>query len=153
MGCCSSQHKPEGAGVPIGSLVASGTGCCNQPPYTFREPGMCDPAPAVPTGASWEAAKPSLDVLIGEVDGIITDKEIGCCGHPDLKACKAKLDQEWIGKVQEALKPHGLTADLEQFWIYNGQSASEHMNLRIFTFEEFAKNSPPAEGAEVKPTE
>ena len=34
---------------------------------------MCDPAPAVPTGASWEAAKPSLDVLIGEVSTVNDD--------------------------------------------------------------------------------
>ena len=139
-GCCQKQRTPTGAGTPIGTLVAKGSGCFGcSPPYTFGEPGCCDPGATMPTGAAYEAAKPGLEELILEVNDICA-VEKNCCGAPDLEKCKRKLDAEWTPRVVKYLEQHGLTADLEQFWIYNGQSASEHLNLRLYTIEEYSKN-------------
>merc|ERR1712070_303587 len=133
--CCKDQAPPEGAGDHLGALEATGVGCCNRRPYTFASGRCCGPNP--PTGSAWEAATaedgPWQD-LLDQCDEICGDLS-GCCG-PNLERCSERLNEKWLGDVNAHLVKHSLKADLNVFWVYNGQSSSQHMHLRIYKLKE-----------------
>ena len=134
MGGCFSQNKPEGAGDAIGKLNFAGSGCFGgSAPYTMRQGGCCQPKP--PAGPEWDAALPGLEPVLGEVNGIVEEAVQGCCGpHGKLEDAKSLLtDQGWLAKANAHLATHGLVSDLDVFWVYNGNSSSEHMQMRFFT--------------------
>eukprot|EP01048_Picozoa_sp_COSAG05_P007847 COSAG05_NODE_570_length_8623_cov_35.317339_3_plen_159_part_00 len=134
MGGCCSKDKPEGAGDAVGKLNFAGSGCFGgSAPYTMREGGCCQPKP--PVGPEWDAALPGLEPILGEVNGIVEDAVQGCCGpHGKLEAAKSLLTEKgWLAKANAHLATHGLVSDLDVFWVYNGQSSSQHMQMRVFT--------------------
>ena len=135
MGC--SQAKPKGAADEIGRLAIKGTGCCgDSPPYSIAEPGFCEPATA-PKGPEYDAAKSGLAPILGKVHGLVEEviKKNGCCGGyaGALDQAKAALTEKgWLAEVNTHLAQHTLISDLEAFWIYNGQSSTQHLHLRLF---------------------
>ena len=73
--------------------------------------------------------------MIDEVNEIVADSVAGCCSyHGKLEAAKTELtEQGWLAKANAHLATHGLIADLVCFWVYNGQSSTQHMEFRVFT--------------------
>ena len=128
-GCCSSANKPEAAADEVGRLNFVGSGCFkSSAPFKMREGGCCQPRP--PTGPEWDAALPGLNpILMGMND--VVEGELGgkCCGyHGSLETAKTLLTEKgWLDKVNAHLASHKLIADLDVFWVYNGQSSSQHM--------------------------
>ena len=102
----------------------------------MKEGGFCAPSP--PSGTKWDAAKSAfgMEDLMKEVDAEVDKAMEGrsnCCGlQGNLKHVKVQLDAAWLSKIKEKLKQHGLTASLHDFWIYNGNSSSEHLYMYIY---------------------
>ena len=135
-GCCSSANKPPNAGDEIGRLNFTGAGCCGgSAPYTLREGGCCQPSP--PVGPEWEAAQAGPEGILAEVNTHVEAAASGCCGyHGKLEDVKQVLTEKgWMAKLNAHLQPKGLVADLDVFWVYNGQSSTQHMQMRVFKVE------------------
>jgi len=47
-------------------------------------------------------------------------------------------------QANEIMAKHQIVSDLCHYWTSDGKSAAEHLDLRIYTLEEFAKVSPKA---------
>ena len=74
--------------------------------------------------------------MLDEVNEYVEDAIKGsCCGyHGKLEAAKTELiTKGWLEKVNSHLATQGLIADLEAYWVYNGQSSTQHLELRVFT--------------------
>eukprot|EP00930_Biecheleria_cincta_P015031 TRINITY_DN12677_c0_g1_i2.p1 TRINITY_DN12677_c0_g1~~TRINITY_DN12677_c0_g1_i2.p1 ORF type:complete len:146 (+),score=24.56 TRINITY_DN12677_c0_g1_i2:83-520(+) len=133
MGCCQ-QKAPENAADYVGELQITGSGVCGcSKPFRFKKRFCCGSGPA-PAGKEWDAAAPGMEALLDEVDSI-GEFTPACCKIADFDAAKKKLDEQWLPKVQAHLGQHGLTADIEVFWVYNGQSSSQEMRLRVYTLK------------------
>lgn len=142
--CCRScsPKPPAGAEHQITYFVFGGSGpCCGtgcSKPWTFHKMFCCGPCKhEAPDHPGWRAAEPEMDVLFGEVQGIV-DISKKCCGCGiDYVAVQSSLRASgWVDRANGVLARHGLVCDLHQFTtvVYNGTSVQvqQHLHLRLF---------------------
>jgi hypothetical protein len=123
--------------------------------YPIRHLLRSAPSPSSQTrSAHTRLCRAELKVLLGEVNDAIVDLDKQCCfsPKPDLEDVKSTLiSKGWLSEVNTILAKHGLVADLNAFWIYNGQSASQHMAMRIYNLNAATAASTAAQAATIAP--
>lgn len=102
-------------------IPCCGCGCEKNRPYTFSNnikigsttENMSKTALRPPRGERWESAKPGMETILQEVDGLVASEVSGFPMISNHRHLKTVLENRgWLGRVQTYLKQHSLFADL-----------------------------------------